>query len=352
MGQTRDTDSRHPTGSAVPFRYWWGLSSVGLLMALVLLLGPYSDGSEFAPDRGDFWYLWQLAEPSVWTRLSAWLPYAVHQLAMWYLIANARSSRPRYIFGLHHFNVWALGINAFFILLHIVQTKVFYDGLAQDVHEATAMMSVILMLLLILLMENKRRGLFFGKGVSGLNSVGDTVRRYHGYYFSWAITYTFWYHPIELTSGHIAGLAYMMLLMMQGSLFFTRFHTNRWWTMFLESLFVIHGAIVAWYLMNPGEHWAWSMFLFGGMGIFMITQMHGLGLSLRGKIMISTPLIASMVAFYSFFPELVMGVTRLPLIMYLGTFIMFVLVWLMIRFARLLGARPAELPGELSRRAV
>ena len=40
------------------------------------------------------------------------------------------------------------------------------------------MMSVVLMLWLILLMENRRRGLFFGKGPSFLNTAGDAVRRY------------------------------------------------------------------------------------------------------------------------------------------------------------------------------
>ena len=95
----------------------------------------------------------------------------------------------------------------------------FYDGLAQDVHEGTAFGSVTLMLFLIMLMENRRRGLFLGHRIPQLMGAGDTVRRYHGYYFSWAIIYTFWYHPVEMTPGHLAGFAYMSLLLLQSSLF-------------------------------------------------------------------------------------------------------------------------------------
>jgi len=332
-----ETDSKRRATKFMPYRAWWGLVGCALLMAIFVVFAAESDGSAFPPDKGDFWYLWQLSEPTFWTRLSAWLPYALHQLSIWYLIAFARKARPRYIFGLHSFNVWALGINALFIVLHVVQTRVFYDGLAQDVHEMTSMGSVILMLLLILLMENGRRGLFFGRKVASLEGTGEMVRRYHGYYFSWAIIYTFWYHPVELTSGHIAGFAYMMLLLLQSSLFFTRFHTNRWWTMFLETLFVVHGSIVAYFIVQQGQTGPWAMFLFGGVAVFLITQLHGLGLSRKGKLGVAIPLVGVMVAFYSVFPEHIMGVTRLPLIMYLGTFLMAGIVWLLLRSTRFVG---------------
>ena len=335
--QIRDGDG------PLPYKAWWGLMGCAALFAVVLLAGPYSDGVNIAPDKGNFWYYWQRSDPDLLSRLSAWVPYVIHQLSMWYLIAQARHVRPRYIFGLHWFNVWALALNGGFILLHIVQTKIFYDGLAQDVHEATSMMSVVLMLWLILLMENRRRGLFFGKGPSFLNTAGDAVRRYHGYYFSWAIIYVFWYHPIELTSGHLAGFAYMFLLMLQGSLFFTRFHTNRWWTMFLEVLFVVHGAMVAYFVMEmqKGQMGPMSMFLFGGVAIFLITQMHGLGLSARAKWTIGATLVAIMAAFYAQYPETLAGLPRVPAIQYIGVLLMFAIVWVLQRFAHLL-AKPGR----------
>lgn len=324
-----------PAGDRVlPYRAWWGLLACAVFMGLIYAFAPYQLGVNLAPDRGNFWYFWQRSDPTTWSRLSAWLPYSIHQISIWYLIAEARRTRPRYVLGLHVFNVWAMGINGFFVLLHIAQTRLFYDGLAQDVHEATAMGSVVLMLWLILLMENRRRGLVFGRPVAFLNTAGDAVRRYHGYYFSWAIIYTFWYHPIEMTPGHLAGFAYMALLFLQSSLFFTRYHVNRWWTMSLEVIFVVHGAFVAWYVMNPGDHRYWSMFLFGGMGLFLLTQMHGLGLSRRGKWAVALPLVAILAVFYSLFPETVLGLPRLALIQYAGTFLMAGTVLLLLALAR------------------
>jgi len=316
-----------------PFKMWWGLAGCAAFMALVLLFGQNSDGSLFPIDKGDMWYYWQLDDASALTRLSAWIPYVLHQITIWYLIAKAQSVRPKYIFGLHYFNVLALAANFFFMFLHVVQTEFFYDGLAQDVHESSSMMSVILMLLLIMLMENNRRGLFFGYKVKPLFEVGDAVKRYHGYYFSWAIIYTFWYHPVELTQGHIAGFAYMSLLLLQSSLFFTRFHINRVWTVLLETLFVIHGALVAYFIMQQSQGInAAGMFLFGGMATFLICQIHGLGLSLKGKLIIGIPMVASMVTFYTFFPEGLGSFARTPLIMFGGTFIMGIIVWILLRF--------------------
>ena len=85
------------------------------------------------------------------------------------------------------------------------------------------LMEMVVSLFLIILMENRRRGMFLGYGVKPLYGVGDAVRRYHGYYFSWAIIYTFWYHPIETTLGHLFGTFYILLIFLQGSLFFVAF---------------------------------------------------------------------------------------------------------------------------------
>ena len=54
-------------------------------------------------------------------------------------------------------NLLAIAVNVFFILAHIAQTKFFYDGLAQDTHEATSLGSVVIMLFAIMLMENRRQ---------------------------------------------------------------------------------------------------------------------------------------------------------------------------------------------------
>ncbi|MGI9342251.1 MAG: hypothetical protein ACR2QV_05340 [Gammaproteobacteria bacterium] len=340
---TRDTNTESP----IPFRHWWGLVGCAALMGVIFMFAPYSADVDFEPDRGNWWYYWQLRDANAWTRIAAWVPYSLHQVSIWYLIAQAQRARPKYVFGLHRHNVIALSVNVFFVLVHIAQTKLTYDGLAQDVHEATSMGSVTLMLFLILLMENKRRGLFFGYGAKPLYGVGDAVRRYHGYYFSWAIIYTFWYHPVEMTSGHLAGFAYMMLLLLQCSLFFTRFHTNRWWTVSLEFLFVVHGSMVAYFIMNQPGHAPWAYFLFGGISTFLIIQMHGLGLSTKAKLAIAAPLVLGMIAFYIWIgaPGEILGIPNLTFIMYAGTLAVGLVVWILMGVAKLVSGQQNQASG-------
>ena len=231
--------------------------------ALIWLLSGWLADVPHAPDAGASWYYWKLIEPTAASRLTAWGFYLLHQVSFWALIAWAQRmagrNRPRYSNSLRTVNYLALGVNGFFILLHLVQTHVWYDGLAQDVSIWSALGSVALMLVWVLLMENPRRGLFFGKKIGFPRRLTDAARRYHGYYFAWAIVYTFWYHPMEATSGHLIGFLYMFLLMLQGSLFFTRAHVNRWWTLALEVAVLAHGTLVA---IMQGED-MWPMFAFG-----------------------------------------------------------------------------------------
>ncbi len=219
-------------------------------------------------------YPWQLADPTFWSRTTAWAGYSLHQISIWACIAYAQRQALRYTTALKPVNWFALGVSALFVLLHFAQTHLFYDGLAQDVPEWTPMWSVILLLLTVMLMENRRRGIAFGRSWGGfVAQAGDVARRYHGYYFAWAAIYTFWYHPMVFTSGHALGFLYMFLLLIQGSLFFTRAHTNRWWTLTLELLVIVHGVMVA--IMNADGNW--HMFGFGLAGIFFVTQSFGLG---------------------------------------------------------------------------
>ena len=220
------------------------------LTALVGVLGFRLADQPLLPDQGASWYVWQLPDPTFWTRFTAWAGYAAHQLAFWGLIYDAQTRVKRFANGLHPINVIALGTNLAFIGLHELQSQIWYDGLAQDVSIFSSQGSVVLLLVVVLLMESRRRGLFFGRGRSLKAEVVDFARRYHGYLFSWAAVYTFWYHPMLNTPGHLIGFCYMFLLLLQGSLFLTRAHTNRWWTLTLEVFVAVHGTLVA--IMTSG----------------------------------------------------------------------------------------------------
>jgi hypothetical protein len=180
-----------------------------------------------------------------------------------------------------------------------------------------------------------------GHRYSSLYASGQFFRRYHGYLFSWAVVYTFWYHPMEGTLGHLLGTVYTALLMLQGSLFLTRVHTNKWWTLALETLVVVHGTMVA-VMQGNG---LWPMFLFGFAAVFVLTQMHGLGLSRLAKTLFVLAYAAGIVIVYATVRPWgnVHEVLRIPLVEYALVFavagIVFVVSW-MLRTVR--GAKPAR----------
>ncbi|MDF2710325.1 MAG: hypothetical protein K0R62_5977 [Nonomuraea muscovyensis] len=321
-----------------------GVAASALLTGMVWLLGRRLAGIELLPDQGASWYYWKLPEPTLWTRLTAWAGYAAHQVAFWGLIYYAQTRVRRYATGLHPVNVVALAVNAGFIALHTVQTHLFYDGLAQDVSIFSSQGSVVLLLVVVLLMENRRRGMFAGKPLPLGRQVVDAARRYHGYLFSWAAVYTFWYHPMEATSGHLIGFFYMFLLLLQGSLFLTRAHTARWWTVSLELTVAVHGTLVA--VMTSGPDGAWPMFLFGFLGVFVLTQMHGLGLSAGVRWMLAAAYAGAVVVVYALRGEVGAApgeVVRIPLIEYALVGVLALLVWLLLSaVARVRGRRTRE----------
>ena len=311
---------------------WAGIAFSGLFALLIWALDYRLAGIELLPDTGYAWYYWKLPAPTFWTRATSWGFYLAHQLVIWVIIYYAQALRKhRYTSGLHRVNVWALAANAFFIFLHLIQTHLWYDGLAQDTPVSSSQGAVIVMLVWILLMENNRRGQFFGKKVPFSKEVIRFARTYHGYFFAWAIIYTFWFHPMVSTSGHLIGFFYMFLLLLQGSLFYTRIHTNRWWTFALEFTVLVHGTLVA-VMQGNG---LWPMFLFGFAGILVVTQMYGLGLSLPSRLLILGGFVGSALFVYGNVGwHRLNEIVRIPLIEYGSMFVLAGLFWLGLRIAR------------------
>ena len=319
---------------------WFGIGISFLFTALIYLLGPRLDQIALLPDEGASWYYWKLPEPTFWTRATAWGLYLAHQLSIWWLIFYSQTRVKKYSTRLHAVNYWALAVNALFILFHVVQTHIWYDGLAQDVSIWSSQISLIILLVWVLLMENPRRGVFFGKKLSFSKQVIHFARKYHGYFFAWATIYTFWYHPAVSTPGHLVGFLYMFLLLLQGSLFFTRIHLNKYWTFVQEFTVLVHGTIVA-VLQGTG---IWPMFAFGFGGIFVISQMHGLGLSKTARWLIGVGYILASLWVYSgrgF--DRYYEVISIPLIDYLAVFILAGLIGLGLRVYGLFG-KPAQSP--------
>jgi hypothetical protein len=127
---------------------------------------------------------------------------------------------------------------------------------------------------------------------------------------------------MEPTSGHLIGFFYMFLLLLQGSLIFTRVHINRWWTMVQEAMVWPHGTLVA-VMQGNG---LWPMFFFGFGGVFVVTQMHGLRLSRLTRALVLALYVVLVVLVYSQRGWVQMNeVIRIPLIEYA---LAIVLAWL------------------------
>ena len=323
----------------------WCIMACFLLTGIVWALGNRVSGIDFTADQGASWYYWKLPNPTVWTRLSAWTGYVAHQLVAWGLIFYAQHHVRHYTAGLHRINIIALAANLGFIVLHMLQTQVFFDGLAQDVSIYSSQGSVILLLVVVLLMANQRRGMFLGKPLPISRRITDFLRRYHGYLFSWAAIYTFWYHPMMNTAGHLIGFLYMFLLLVQGSLFFTRSHINRYWTLTLELLVAVHGTLVA--LMSSGPNGLWPMFLFGFLAVFVLTQMHGVGLSRRTRALIGTCYVVALILVYSWrgWPRL-FEVTWIPIIEYGLVGVLAGLVWIGLKITDKVRSRTGAIRAE------
>jgi len=315
-----------PEEKIIPFKWGFALIGVFLFMALIALVGPYSAHIDFIEDTSGAWYYWKLPDPNQWAFATAWIGYIAHQIGNWWIIAKAKKKRGRYIKGLRPLNVFALIFNGVFIVLHVVQTRIWYDGLAQSFSPYVAQFSVIFLLVIVLLLENPRRGMFFGKKAPIKAQIIDFLKRYHGYYFSWAIVFTFWFHPMETNWGHLMGFFYMFLLMLQGSLFFTAFHLERRWTTLLEVFVLFHAVVVA-YLSPLQSANMVAMFGFGFLTLFVVTQIYGLNLS--KKIIVAVTLIYLILVF-SFYAGNISDMTtvlRIPVAEYGIAFTIALLVW-------------------------
>lgn len=223
----------------------------------------------FPQEKGESWYTWQSPEPGVGGYLSSWLCYLGHQFTVWALIYKAQYQKTTYSSKLRRFNWELLAVNGFFHILHLIQTHVFYTALADSVTVWSSQASVIAILVFALLIMNDRpRGLFFGKRIPLPKSVTRLVSKYHAYLFAWGTIYTFWYHPMENSFGHLLGFAYTGLLMLQSSLIYTPIHMNQYWILILEIWVILHGPTIS-VQKNDG---AWAMFTFGFLIVFAGTQ--------------------------------------------------------------------------------
>ena len=265
------------------------------LSGLIAALGPLLAGVPHLPDQGPAWYFWKLPAPTFWSRFTSWGLYGLHQLAVWILVflGMREQMHPK---KLSRINVAFLLVNLLFILLHILQTHIWYDGLAQDVPIWTSQYSVIVMLVLMLFMLNPRRGLILGIKFPYTEAGLGFVNRWHGLYISWALVYTFWFHPAEAEFGILFGFFYMFLLLTQLSFANTKVHFAIAWITLLEFTVGLHGPAIA---LQNGQA-AWPMFAAGFLFMTVFTQQYGFPLKWWGRAIVFAAYAAAVGAMYWF----------------------------------------------------
>jgi hypothetical protein len=267
------------------FAWFIALISALTLTIIIWLMGlnlkHFTD--TFLPPQGAWWYPWQLPLRDTTGMAVVWILYLANQIIIWGLIQWAQKNlvdqKTRPSENLTKFNFIVFGVVLLFTLLHLAQTQIWFDGLAKDAPILTSQGSVIIMLAIILIIENPRRGLIFGK-VAGRPFSPQVIawfRHNHMYIISWALVYTFWFHPMSTDPQLLSGFFYMFLLFTQMSLAYTWIHVDRRWIIALEGFVAIHGTIVAFYNTQLfGSADMWPMFFSGFAFMFIFTSIYTL----------------------------------------------------------------------------
>ncbi|CAO3592477.1 unnamed protein product [Absidia cylindrospora] len=153
-----------------------------------------------------FAYAWRRADPTKWTRLSAWFGYAFHQIGQWSIITRVLQQRrpatgtthsPLQYSSTYRWWNWAMVyLNVAMAIYKLIQSHLFYDGLAIDVSEAITQGTVIMILVIALILAIPRRGIAFGfpkkpVGSIAYNIVWQFIKKYHAYILSFGTVFNF-----------------------------------------------------------------------------------------------------------------------------------------------------------------
>jgi hypothetical protein len=152
VSQSNETDKSKSSISAI--QTWIAASIFSFIfIGIIWMLSPNLQSfiTTLLPDKGAAWYYWKLPIRNTRSMLIIWALYLAHQFSTWGAIYWARknlSGKP-YSKTLTKYNIATLAINALFVILHLAETQILFDGLAQDVPIWTSQGSVIIMLVVV-----------------------------------------------------------------------------------------------------------------------------------------------------------------------------------------------------------
>jgi len=106
------------------------------------------------------------------------------------------------------------------------------------------------------------------------------LRRYHGFFISFALLNDFWYHPFESTAGHLLGVLNDVLILRQSVFIYTPAHRNTFWMLALEVCVVPHSGLIAIQRGVFTGNGSAGAFGFGFLIFMLLNQIHGKKLNL------------------------------------------------------------------------
>ena len=304
-----------------------GLTFSIAICGLTRLTSPLLADRPHPPDKGPLWYYWVLPTTTLQAKTTVWALYLTHQLFNWTILYYIQSNKMSYSTVLRPVQYCLSFGNAVFVLLHWAQTQLSYDGLAQDCHLLLPQVALGGLFAWCLLMESGRRGLAFGHIRPFSKGLLEFARKYHSYYFSFAILFNFWYHPMEGTVQHISGFLYQFLIMVQSVLVLTPIHRHATWTVLLEAGATLHATIVS-TIAYPR---VWRMFCFGFSFKFFVTEVHGLGQGRGIRAFLTLCYVITYLLVYRQYEYTNMTeILRIPVIHYTSTLLLSIILhWVM-----------------------
>lgn len=109
--------------------------------------------------RTAFAYPWRLATTTSAARISTWLGYLVHQFGQFYILANVQwlsrtgQIQAKWSSQYQWWNWQMMYLNVAMVLYKCIQVHIWYEGLAVDVPEGTAMGAVVAILIGAIVIE-------------------------------------------------------------------------------------------------------------------------------------------------------------------------------------------------------
>jgi hypothetical protein len=222
-------------------------------------------------------YAYRLREPSLLHYVLPWLLYFLHQGLHLRILYKAFKEQPAYSSEWRWFNWAQLKLHGVFLCLKYLQTWTTYDGMAAHLPLAWGVATVASFLFVVYTMHVPTRGIIFGYGthIKAANGAALFLRKYHAFFFSFAILNDFWYHPFESTAGHMLGILNDILMLWQSIFIYTHSHRNTYWMLILEIIVLPHSGLIAidrgWWSGNGSA----GAFSFGYFIFLLLNQMHG-----------------------------------------------------------------------------